>query len=222
MSIESGQGSPPTANPDGTREADLQAQLKTVTDKLAESEVTINRLRGTQSSNDRTIAEQKSRMEVYAAQTSDMEAQLKAVSTDFGIAKTTIEQLTQQVGDFSVMSKSIETLQTQNNRLLIAASKAQQSPIIGALINNNALPTAETAEEFEAALDNIIAGAKEYAQIQVQSTLSGARPNPGAAGTGSESPEDMIRRGQDMMRHHNIDEGLNLIRRASEIKANTS
>ena len=156
---EAGQGETLTGTSDnGQLVVDLQA-------KLADAEATITRLRGTQSANDRTIGEQKTLLAQHDGKFVDLEAQLKAVKTDYETASTTVADLNTKVQATGTLNAELEAMKQRNNRLLIAASKASQSPIIAALITNNALPQTETVEEFATALDAIIGQTKDQAKV---------------------------------------------------------
>jgi len=219
--MEDGQGdTTPTVTNDGQIK-ELQDKLDASLVQLKEHESTINRLRGTQSSNDRTIADYKSKIESATAKITDYESQINAVNTEFGSAKSTIEELTAKVSGFDELSVQIAKLKEDNTRVLIAASKAAQSPIVSALINNNALPVADTLEEFEKALDNIISGVSGEARIQAQGILAGSKPNPKNIG-GAESPDQLRREAQALILQKKIPEGLEMIRRAEELELKTS
>ena len=204
----SGQGTTPTAPVDnGQLIADIQA-------KLSEAETTITRLRGTQSANDRTIGELKSQ----TSKLGDYEAQIKALEIERDTATQATVELTQKVQAVGTLTTELESLKERNNRLMIAASKASQSPIIAALIENNALPQADTVEDFTTALDSIIGRAGTQAANQAKEMLSGSRPVPNSAGD-AESPIEMIRRGEQMVRDKKIDEGIALIQEGERLKA---
>ena len=213
---EPGGNTPITPNND-VQVANLTAQIADLEAKLTEANTNINRLRGTQSANDRTIGEQKSEIEKLAGTIPDMEAQIKAYEDTQKSASTTISELQSKLTNGEALASELETLKASQNRLLIAAGKAG-NPIIAALINNNALPQAETDEAFTTALDNIIEGSQTQVQMQVQSTLQGTKPVPNQQGTGSETPEEMIKRGENLMRQKKVAEGLSLIQEAQKIQ----
>jgi chromosome segregation ATPase len=209
MADGQGDNTPTTPTTDG-QVANLTAQLQDLQKQLGEANTTITRLRGTQSVNDRTIGEQKSEIEKLVGTTTDMEAQLKAFNTDKAAASKTITDLQGRLTNSEALQSELEALKTNQNRLLIAAGKAG-NPIIAALITNNALPQADTDEAFGQALENIISGSNQAVQIQVQNTLQGTKPAPNVQGSGSETPEEKIRRGENLMRQKKTAEGIALI-----------
>jgi chromosome segregation ATPase len=212
---EAGQGETLTGTSgNGQLVVDLQA-------KLVDAEATITRLRGTQSANDRTIGEQKTLLAQHDGKFVDLEAQLKAVKTDYETASTTVADLNTKVQAAGTLNAELEAMKQRNNRLLIAASKASQSPIIAALITNNALPQTETVEEFATALDAIIGQTKDQAFILAQGILAGSIPSPAAAG-GADTPEAMIKRGEALIKNKKIAEGIAMIQQGEKLRAGTT
>jgi chromosome segregation ATPase len=173
-----GQGeTTPTGNTDSGRLHELEGQLQ-------EATRTIERLRGTQSSNDRELGRLRTREGELQQQLADIDAARSAALSDLTNERSGVELLKKRLGELSVVEESAKVAQSNAERMRLAAIMAGTTPAISLLVETNALPQADTTDAFKEALERIATGIGQVASGQARQMLAGTHPNvPGAKPT---------------------------------------
>lgn len=173
-----GQGeTTPTSNVDSGRLRELESQLQ-------EATRTIERLRGTQSSNDRELGRLRTRESELQQQLADIDAARAAALSDLTQERSSIESLNKRLGELSGIEQKVSVAQSEAERMRLAAILAGTTPAISLLVETNALPQAETVDAFKEALERIAAGIGQAASGQARQMLAGTHPDiPGAKPT---------------------------------------
>jgi chromosome segregation ATPase len=197
----------PTGKTDELQEAKAQ---------LAEAIKQIERLKGTQSANDRALASAKSQLDQMAVKTAEYESAVKARDASITIATGELDALKTKTAELDKLQAQAAAAQTEIERLKIVAEYSAQNPMIAVLVKANALPRTSTIDEFRQAIQTIVDGVGSTANHQVLQTLAGARKPPTPAGEDAASLQEeatkLIRQGRD-------EEGYALWRRALALQA---
>ena len=183
---------------------------------LRQANQTIDRLRGTQSSNDRELGRLRTRETELQKSLNDLEASRSAALTDLEAERAAAAGLNQRLGELGESQRLAESAQATVDRLRLAAVMAGTNPAISLLVEANALPQAETLEEFQKSLERIAGGIGNVAASRARDMLSGAHPN--VSGEGKPTRETMIAEADRLMREGKLEESIVLHTQALELE----
>jgi len=205
--METGQGNDTVVTPTGdTGELD---RMKT---ELVEATSQITRLKGTQASNDRALQALKTENEQLKTKVLEFEKDITARDTDITATLEQIESLKTQAAEAESLKVVATEAQLRAERMQIVAELAASNPAIAILAKTGALPAAETNEEFTNKLKTISDSIGATAKDQMNSLLSGGKPNPvPASGKDADTLEE---EGYKLIMQQKGDEGIKLIREA--------
>lgn len=205
-----GQGeATPTSTNDG-RVAELETQLSA-------ANTLIDRLKGTQSSNDRAFSNLR-------AEKQDLETKLQAAVEASETAQASLtslqsqfDTLNQRVIELAPLEAQLESAKAQAERMQIAAVMAGETPAIALLVKSNALPQADTTEAFQESLASIADGLQGVVASAARQQLSGARPGnvqkePPTSGSLEEEAMRLMEAGE-------YENGMKLYTQALELRA---
>lgn len=203
-----GQGETLTSNTGsistGATEAQLQQALST-----------IERLRGTQSSNDRELGRLRTREAELQQQLNDIEAARAAALTDLQKERASAETLTKRLSELSAVESSAEVAKAQAERMRLAAVMAGTTPAISLLVETNALPQADSLEAFQEALKRIADGIGQVADSRAREMLSGTHPDVGGQ---KPTRESMVQEADRLMKAGKYEEAIALHTQALNMK----
>jgi paraquat-inducible protein B len=201
-----GQGTTPTGEGDA-------GQLEA---KLAEANRTIERLRGTQSANDRALADLrdsekslKTQLETISKERQDLESSFQAISEER-------DSLNEKVSELSGFQTEAESAKMRADMMRLAAVKAGENPAISILVKSGALPQADNLEDFEASLDEISENLGGIVSNQARQQLSGARPKN--VTKVENTPESLEEESLRLLQAGNYDEGIKMHTQALELR----
>lgn len=154
--------------PTGDKTAELQQ-------KLDEALEQISRLKGTQSANDRALTELRTTKTKLEADVAALQAKIDESTAALGEATNKATQLEEQNADLPQLKSKVEALEAEKKRLETVAQYAATTPAIGLLVQANALPQADTPEEFESALKVISDGLGNIGAVGAVDALKNAK-----------------------------------------------
>lgn len=200
-----GQGaSAPTSNTDAGQSDELKQALQT-----------IERLRGTQSSNDRELSRLRAREAELNQRLIDIEAARAAAATDLQNQRALVETLNSRLSELGGVELQAKAALAQAEKMRLAAVMAGTTPAISLLVEANALPQVDAVEDFKAALERIASGIGQVAIDQARGMLQGTHPNvPGSKPT----RESMLEQAEKLIQEGKFDEGIKLHTEALNFK----
>lgn len=191
-------------------------ELQQASVKLAEYQKQIDRLKGTQSANDRALANAKAQLEEMAAKLAEYEGAVQARDESIKITSSELEQLKSKTSELDALQAQAQAAQAEIERLRVVAEFASTNPVVAILAKTNALPQTNTIEEFRAAVQTIVDSVGTTASQQVAQTLSGARKPPTPS---TESVVDLQEQATMLIRAGKQEEGLELWKKALALQA---
>lgn len=206
-----GQGAAPTGTSDNV--GLLKAQL-------AEAKLTITRLTGTQSANDRALTTLRTEKATLVQQLEEAKASSVSVTTDLEASRTQNTALSERLEELAPFEGQVTQKTLEADQLRVAAVLAGKSPAISLLVKSNALPSADTVEGFEAALTEIASGLGEVIGSAARDQLSGTRPPNVHKDTND--PDTMEELAMSLMNEGKTEEGLTLYTKALNLRAKTA
>jgi len=144
----------------------LLGEHNTTTQELNALRVQHDRLKGTQSATDRARTELQAQLEAATQQV----ATLQPVQQSYNELQT-------RFADVQNQAAQVPQLQTELERMRVVSEYAAQTPAMAVLAANNALPQADTIEDFRAKLDAMAQGLNAMTANGVMQTLQGAQPS---------------------------------------------
>ena len=200
-----------TPAPTGNELAALRAEL-------AEQRGQNERLRGTQSTNDRELARLRTHEADLAQNVRDLEAARTALLTEVESQRTEAQTLSSRLGELEGLGATAKSALAQAEKLRIAAIMAGTAPAISLLVETNALPQIDDADAFKDALSRIATGLGQVAEVSAREILSGAKPAPGAGGNQPPTKEALFAEYDRLMRENKSKEALAVFTQALELK----
>lgn len=192
-------------------------ELDTLQKQLADARNQIERLKGTQASNDRALQALREEKQTLHSQLEQFQKDVSARDDDLANTMSALEELKGRASGFDALQQQLDASKAEAERMRLAASYAAKNPALGVLIENNALPQAATVEEFAQALETIGKGLGGVIDTTTNQRLSGAKVVPQVAGEDADALED---RGYELLLSQKGEEGLELIRKAQALRAN--
>jgi chromosome segregation ATPase len=197
--------------PTGTSEG--QATLLSENKELKD---TVARLRGTQSAQDRALENLRTSEVELKAQLADAQAARQALAAEKEQLTKHYSELNTKLETLAPLEAQVPQLQAQAERMRAAAILAGSNPAIALLVEANALPQAETLEEFQQSLTKIAGGLTGVAGNTAQKILEGGRAEPPPAV--EESPEALDHQAMVFFNQGNLAEGIKARDRAMELR----
>lgn len=196
--------------------AQLQAQIAALNAQNAQLAKDLTEQRNIQAGLDRAITQKDSQITALT----DSLNKLQTITTSDGQALETLRQqhaaVTAELDQLRGFQSEVESLRTQNSRMRLLMEK---HPELSYLVANDAMPAAETEEEFIQKLDRIAGAGSSAATTQAQSMLSGSRPPAQPpAGQGNPNPDQLLRDGTNLIAAGKVEEGNKLIDQYWELR----
>jgi predicted RNase H-like nuclease (RuvC/YqgF family) len=177
----------------------------------------IRRYQGTQSAADRAVAQMGKQKSELEQQLQDARSAAETVQKSFTESEARVQDMQAKLEELIKFKSSSESLEFELNRMKIVAPMCAANPEIALLVETNALPNTQTIEEFKAAMEKIAAGLSTSAQTKAQAMLTGAYVPVNPANQ-NEDPDEIEKRGYDLIAAHKSEEGIALVERAAELR----
>ena len=191
-------------------------ELELTKAELAKAKEQITRLQGTQASNDRALQALRAEKDKLVAELAEFQTAVTARDADLVVTRQSLTELQTKTAELETLKAQAATAQAEVERLKVVAEFSAGNPTIALLAKTNALPQAETLEEFTAALKTISEGIGASAVTQATNLLSGAKPTPKPAYQDADALEA---EGYALIARQKDDEGLKLIKKAMALRA---
>jgi len=183
--------------------------------RLTEATEQIDRMRGTQSSNDRALTVLRAQVKQYETQVAQYQVDIAARDTDLVASHASLEEYKTKDAELEQLKLTNTALTAATERLSVVAEYAAKHPVVGLLSSAGALPVADDIEGFRKGLDFIVAGMADAAVAQATSIVAGAKPNPPQ--TASPEADDLYDQGMKMIMAQNP-EGIELVKQAQQMR----
>lgn len=195
---------------------DETGQLESLRQELGQANQIIERLRGTQSANDRELSNLRPLVKEYESTIEDLEKSNDALKSQFESANSSVEELSERVQELSTLEDQVRSYELDVNKLRLAATMAGENPAIAVLVETGALPQTDDLESFKESLERIAGGISDVTTKKVDDMMQGVRPKePNVSGR---TKTDAIEEAMSLMESGDYDKGLKLYTEALQMK----
>lgn len=165
----------------------------------------LNEQRNIQAGLDRTLSQREKALSELTTQLDHYKTIGSGDAQALADALAQVTTLTGRVSELEGLQSQLDQVRTVNNRMRVLM---ETHPELSYLAANDALPAADSDEEFKQKLDRIAGAGSTAAAAQAQTLLAGGRPpTQPPMGQGDQDPKSLFRQGTQLIEAGKIEEG---------------